>query len=97
MTDSTWHISVSDTGPGIPAGMRDSIFRRFTRGDAARAAETGGAGLGLALCRVIAEIHGGRITVGESEAGGAKFEVTVPSPRDQPAALYAAESQRLPS
>jgi two-component system, OmpR family, sensor kinase len=79
MTDSTWHISVSDTGAGIPAGMRDAIFRRFTRGDAARAPETGGAGLGLALCRVIAEVHGGRIAVDDTDAGGAKFEVTLPS------------------
>jgi two-component system, OmpR family, sensor kinase len=93
MTDSTWHISVSDTGPGIPAGMRDSIFRRFTRGDAARAPETGGAGLGLALCRVIAEIHGGRITVDESGAGGAKFEVTVPSGQLTRAAVPAAGAQ----
>ena len=79
MTDSSWHISVSDTGTGVPAGMRESIFRRFTRGDAARTPWTGGAGLGLALCRVIAEIHGGRIAVGDSGAGGAKFEVTVPA------------------
>jgi heavy metal sensor kinase len=78
-TDSTWHISVSDTGAGIPAGTRDSIFRRFTRGDPARAPGTGGAGLGLALCKVIAEIHGGPISVDDSEAGGAKFDVTLPA------------------
>jgi signal transduction histidine kinase len=77
---STWHISVSDTGAGISAGMRDSIFRRFTRGDAARSPGTGGAGLGLALCRVIAEMHGGRITVGDHAGGGANFEVTLPAP-----------------
>jgi heavy metal sensor kinase len=77
--DSTWHIRVSDTGSGIPAGMHESIFRRFTRGDAARAPGAGGAGLGLALCRVIAEIHGGRIAFVDSNAGGATFEVTVPA------------------
>jgi signal transduction histidine kinase len=76
---STWHISVSDTGVGIPPGMRDSIFRRFTRGDPARAAETGGAGLGLALCKVIAETHGGQISIDDSDAGGARFEVTLPA------------------
>ncbi len=79
MTDSTWRISVSDTGAGVPAAMREAIFRRFTRGDTARAPWTGGAGLGLALCRVIAEIHGGRIAVDDSDAGGARFEVTVPT------------------
>jgi heavy metal sensor kinase len=78
-SDSTWHISVSDTGSGIPPGMRDTIFRRFTRGDPARASDTGGAGLGLALCKVIAEIHGGHVSVGDSESGGAKFEVTLPA------------------
>lgn len=76
---STWHISVSDTGVGIPPGMRDSIFRRFTRGDPARASETGGAGLGLALCKVIAETHGGQISVDDTDAGGARFEVTLPA------------------
>ena len=79
VTDSIWHVIVSDTGSGIPSGMRESIFRRFTRGDAARAPETGGAGLGLALCRVIAEIHGGGIAVTDSGSGGAKFEVTFPA------------------
>ncbi len=59
--------------------MRDAISRRFTRGDAARAPGTGGAGLGLALCRVIAEIHGGRIALGDSNAVGATFEVTLPA------------------
>ncbi|MFI5284918.1 MAG: ATP-binding protein [Candidatus Dormibacteria bacterium] len=78
MQDGTWHIRVSDTGPGIPADMRDSIFRRFTRGDAARATSTGGAGLGLALCRVIAEVHGGRIAVDDNGAEGATFEVIIP-------------------
>jgi heavy metal sensor kinase len=78
-TDATWHVSVSDSGAGIPVGTRDSIFRRFTRGDAARAPGTGGAGLGLALCKVIAEIHGGQISIADSEVGGAKFEVTLPA------------------
>jgi heavy metal sensor kinase len=78
-TDSTWHVSISDTGAGIPAGTRDSIFRRFTRGDPARVPGTGGAGLGLALCKVIAEIHGGHISVDDNESGGAKFEVTLPA------------------
>jgi two-component system sensor histidine kinase BaeS len=77
--DSAWRISVADTGSGIPAGTRESIFRRFTRGDAARAPGTGGAGLGLALCTVIAEIHGGHISVDDSDAGGARFEVTLPA------------------
>ena len=37
MTDLTWRISVSDTGAGVPAAIRDAIFRRFTRGDTSRA------------------------------------------------------------
>ena len=57
--ESGWHLSVSNTGAGIAPELRDEIFERFRRGDPSRTRETGGAGLGLALCQTIARLHGG--------------------------------------
>lgn len=81
LTEQTCQIAVSDTGSGIPASLRASIFDRFTRGDPARTRETGGTGLGLALCRVIAELHGGSIAVEDGAAPGAAFIVRLPRSR----------------
>ncbi|MFW6078972.1 MAG: ATP-binding protein [Gemmatimonadota bacterium] len=67
---------VADTGPGIPAEERRRIFDRFWR--ARRSDHSGGAGLGLAICKSIVEAHGGRLRV-ESEVGeGSTFLFTVP-------------------
>jgi heavy metal sensor kinase len=73
-----WNITVSDTGAGIPPDQRLRLFERFARGDAARARATGGAGLGLALCRAIADLHGGSITLDEDHGGGARFRLRLP-------------------
>jgi len=73
-----WTITVSDTGPGIPPNQRSMIFERFTQGDAARVRDRGGAGLGLPLCRVILELHGGTI-VYEEGSPGARFRIRLPS------------------
>ena len=70
-------IFVSDSGPGIPADQQERIFERFHRVDVARSRERGGAGLGLAICKWIAEAHGGRMSVQSSEAGST-FTVTLP-------------------
>ncbi|MEW9527273.1 DUF4153 domain-containing protein [Microbispora sp. NPDC049125] len=64
-------ISVTDSGPGIPAAERARVFERFSRLDAGRAADSGGAGLGLAIAKEIAELHGGSVFVGDSPGGGA--------------------------
>ncbi len=61
-------VVVSDTGEGIPEADLPYVFERFYRADAARARETGGAGIGLALARRIVEDHGGRMWL-ESERG----------------------------
>lgn len=77
------YIEVSDTGPGIPLQKRESIFRRFYRGDRSRNASTGGAGLGLSICRKIVDLHGGRIEADERQGGGATFRVTMPRNREE--------------
>jgi len=74
---ATAMLEVADSGPGVADALKPTLFDRFTRGDAARGRETGGAGLGLALCRVIAELHGGTIAVGDGNPG-AVFRVVLP-------------------
>ncbi|MFI0406825.1 ATP-binding protein [Actinomadura sp. 3N508] len=71
-------VSVADDGPGVPPGDRERIFERFVRLDDARSRDEGGAGLGLAIARDLVTAHGGTLTIGESSAGGALFEVHLP-------------------
>lgn len=68
-------ISVSDTGPGIPAEEREQVFERFWRAE-----KTGGKGigLGLAIARGIVQTHGGRIWVESEEGEGSTFHFTLP-------------------
>ncbi|HVS42881.1 MAG TPA: ATP-binding protein [Candidatus Dormibacteraeota bacterium] len=61
--DGRWRLEVADAGPGVPDEIRDRLFQRFTRADPARGRDTGGAGLGLALCAVIADLHGGSVVL----------------------------------
>jgi two-component system OmpR family sensor kinase len=69
-------FSVLDDGPGIPAAERERVFERFHRTDPARARRDGGAGLGLAIVRAIAEAHGGRVAAAEPRNGrGARVEL----------------------
>ena len=73
-------VSVTDDGPGLPAGREEALFEKFTRGE--RESATPGVGLGLAICRAIVEAHEGRIWV--ESAGlpapqrGARFCFTLP-------------------
>ena len=70
-------FEVGDSGPGIPTAERANIFDRYRQGKTGRTA--GGAGLGLAIAKGIAEAHGGTITVGDSPLGGASFRLSVPA------------------
>ncbi|HXA41832.1 MAG TPA: ATP-binding protein [Candidatus Solibacter sp.] len=77
--DSWWEIAVADSGPGVDPGLRDLLFERFARADPARRRDTGGAGLGLALCAVIARLHNGSISLDAGAPQGARFVVRLPA------------------
>jgi signal transduction histidine kinase len=70
---------VRDQGPGIPANEAERIFERFARADAGRARADGGFGIGLALCKGIAEARGGRIWVEPNEPRGSNFVIEFPA------------------
>jgi signal transduction histidine kinase/DNA-binding LacI/PurR family transcriptional regulator/AraC-like DNA-binding protein len=97
-------VTVSDTGIGIPLGEQQAIFEDFRRSERSINRGIGGMGLGLAICRLLVELHGGAISVSSpgQEGLGAEFTVTLPvrlPPVDlEPSASPAAElSAPLPS
>lgn len=71
-------IAVEDHGVGIPSEHAVRIFDRFHRVDSARGAETGGAGLGLAIVRRIARLHGGDVTLTNVHPHGCRFTIFLP-------------------
>jgi signal transduction histidine kinase len=68
-------VSVVDQGPGFPEPFATHAFDRFTRADASRSRDTGGAGLGLAIARSVVEAHGGRIWIEAAPGGHVAFEL----------------------
>jgi two-component system, OmpR family, osmolarity sensor histidine kinase EnvZ len=77
--DHRWlTVTIDDDGSGIPAAMREEVFRPFLRLDDARNQDEGGTGLGLAIARDIARSHGGDIMLGDSPLGGLRVTVRVP-------------------
>ncbi|WP_207208687.1 sensor histidine kinase [Nocardioides oleivorans] len=72
LADGTVQLSVSDTGPGVPAEMVGEIFRR---GWSSKASTVGGRGVGLAIVQVVCERRGGNVEVRSGADGGAVFDV----------------------
>jgi heavy metal sensor kinase len=81
-----YELSVTDSGPGIPADMQSRIFERFFRVDRARSrtGRDGGAGLGLSIARWIAEAHLGRLNLERSDATGSVFKAHIPASDENP-------------
>ena len=83
LTENRWRLVVSDQGPGLPPDQLERVFERFQRygPTSGKAGLDAGAGLGLAICRSIATLHGGTIRA-ESSGGTAGFCVVVDLPMD---------------
>src|SRR5436190_573548 len=75
--ESTVHVVVSDSGPGIPPSDLTRVFERFYRVDKSRSGP-GGTGLGLSIVKHLVELHGGQVSVANRPDGGAVFRVVLP-------------------
>src|SRR3989454_4170696 len=82
-------LTAADTGIGTAPGDLPHIFDRFWRADSARTrtGERSGAGLGLAICKWIAEAHGGQIEVVSRPGRGTTFTVTLPREAQPPQSI----------
>lgn len=87
---SALRLAVADCGPGIPPGSEERLFEKFYRLEI-ESPQTG-VGLGLSLCRAIAEAHGGGLTAGNRPGGGAVFTLSLPL-REPPAMLKEEEAE----
>lgn len=74
------HITVSDTGIGIPEEKQQEIFEEFTQVDEGITRKYGGSGLGLAICRKLTMMMGGTISLKSTEGEGTTVEITLPLP-----------------
>ena len=71
-------VAVADTGTGIPAEDLPMVFDRFYRVDPSRNRSTGGAGLGLTICKQLVEAHGGTIRAESEQGKGSTFTFELP-------------------
>jgi signal transduction histidine kinase/ligand-binding sensor domain-containing protein/DNA-binding response OmpR family regulator len=80
-TAVTLHVSVADTGVGIPADKQRMIFDAFTQADGSTTRRYGGTGLGLAICSQLVTMMGGKLWVESVDGQGSTFQFTVTLPR----------------
>jgi two-component system, OmpR family, sensor histidine kinase KdpD len=79
---SAWHsdrhinVAVEDNGPGIPGNLRGRLFEKFSRANSESAAA--GSGLGLSICRAIAQVHGMNLDAEHQPQRGARFVLKMP-------------------
>ena len=77
--DANVTLKVADSGPGVPEAELPYIFDRFWRGEKSRARVSGGAGLGLAICKQLVEAQGGTISARNREQGGLEVTIHLPA------------------
>jgi len=87
-------FTVEDTGPGVAAAARERIFEAFAQAEAAHAA-LGGAGLGLAIARKLAQSMAGEVGVGARRGGGALFWFEAAFPRRNSTAALSLDGRRI--
>jgi signal transduction histidine kinase/AmiR/NasT family two-component response regulator len=91
-------LTVTDTGPGIPAEQLDRIFERFEQADNSLTRSHGGTGLGLFICRQLVALMGGEIRVESRLGAGSSFHCTLPlQPAEAPAVVAEAQEERAVS
>ncbi len=73
-----WKFSVKDSGCGIPEDQRHSIFEPFIQADASTSRRHGGAGLGLAICKRLADLMGGSLELAPQDGKGTEFVAVLP-------------------
>ena len=78
-TNGTVAVSVEDHGPGVSADERRAIFRKFTRGAAARSLNVKGTGIGLTMANQIVKAHGGRLELDSEVGRGSIFTMVLPA------------------
>jgi CheY-like chemotaxis protein len=74
------HVSVTDTGIGVPEDKRAAIFDAFTQADSSTSRRFGGTGLGLTITSQLVSLLGGRIWLESTTGEGSTFHVTLPAP-----------------
>jgi len=77
--DGVTQLRVADRGDGIPASALPHMFERFFRADHSRSRASGGAGLGLSICKAIVERSGGTIHIESAVGTGTEVTVTLPA------------------
>ena len=96
---STVSFTIRDSGIGIPKDKLASIFEKFTQADTSTTRKFGGTGLGLTICRQLAELMGGAITATSEPGSGSTFALTIPfkqpAAQVEPAASAASTPGRL--
>ena len=78
VSNETFFVSVSDTGPGLSEADQKKIFEEFHQADASSTRAKGGTGLGLSISKKIIDMHGGRIWVESTPGQGSTFRFTLP-------------------
>ena len=75
---SHWTVRIDDSAPGVAQEMSDRLFERFFRVESSRSKKLGGAGLGLSICRTIAQAHESQLVASASPLGGLRVDLIIP-------------------